>query len=245
MDIDLNDNTESNNFCINNNDNLKNNNLFETGKGEDSEMNIFQPNHKCIYGVNSQFFKSKKPSCELTLCEGRLQNDLAELKRSKIFGKICQIKYDNTYKKLENNKIEYFVEYVSFFTVKFIFNYDYPCTPPSIMYVSGLKPNHIFDVDGNVLIESIKKNNWTPSIWLSTLVYSIELLISSCINNENNYSNNNKNNNNLTSYFLKAKEKKYCKRNWTVYLDEMNKFYDKESTIIPELEHTLKQLKIK
>ena len=96
MDIDLNDNTESNNFCINNNDNLKNNNLFETGKGEDFEMNIFQPNHKCIYGVNSPFFKSKKPNCELTLCEGRLQNDLAELKRSKIFGKICQIKYDNT-----------------------------------------------------------------------------------------------------------------------------------------------------
>ena len=46
----------------------------------------------------------------------------------------------------------------------------------------------IVDENGNVLIESIKKKNWTPSIWLSTLVYSIELLISSGINTEGNKS---------------------------------------------------------
>ena len=245
MDIDLNDNTDSNNFCINNNDNLKNNNLFETGKGEDSEMNIFQPNHKCIYGVNSQLFKSKKPSCELTLCEGRLQNDLAELKRSKIFGKICKIKFEENYHKLNNNQIEYYIEFVNFFTVKFLFYSDYPCSPPDITYICGLRPKHIFDENGNVLIESIKKKNWTPSIWLSTLVYSIELLISSGINNEENNCINNENNNNLRNYFLNVKKKKYGKRNWDVYLDEMNSYYDKESYIIPELENTMKQLKIK
>ena len=184
--------------------------------------------------------KNKKISCELTLCEGRLQNDLAELKRSKIFGKIVEIKFEDNYRKIDDNKLELLIEFVSFFVVKFTFNSDYPCSPPIITYVSGLKLKHIFDENGNVLIESIKKNNWTPSIWLSTLVYSIELLISSGLNCENNGSQNN-----LTNYFTNLKKKKYGKRNWDAYLDEMNNYYDKESIIMPELENTLKQLKIK
>ena len=243
MDIDINDNIDN---CYNNNlnDNSKVNNINEINNNdEDIEMdNIFSKNNKCIYGVNSSIFK-KKPSCELTLCEGRLQNDLAELKRSKIYGKICETKFENSYRKVENNQLEFYFEFVSFFTVKFTFNSDYPCSPPIITYVSGLKPSYIFDENGNVLIESIKKKNWTPSIWLSTLVYSIELLISSGINC-NNYDSNN-GNNNLTNYFLDVKKKKYGKRNWDTYLDEMNNYYDKESAIIPELEKTLKQLKIK
>ena len=243
MDIDINDNTENcyNNYnsynTINNINDINNND-------EDIEMNnIFPKNNKCIYGINnSPFFKkNKKPSCELTLCEGRLQNDLAELKRSKIYGKICQTKFENNYRKVENNQLEFYFEFVSFFTVKFTFNSDYPCSPPIITYVSGLKPSYIFDENGNVLIESIKKKNWTPSIWLSTLVYSIELLISSGINCVDN--NNGKNN--LTKYFLNTKKKKYGKRNWENYLDEMNTYYEKESINIPELERTLKQLKIK
>ena len=242
MDIDVNDNAENSNNCFHNDNNNAINNINEiTTNDEDIEMNIFPKNNKCIYGINNTFFfkKNKKPSCELTLCEGRLQNDIAELKRSKIYGKICQTKFDNNYIKLENNQLEFYFEFVSFFTVKFTFNPDYPCSPPIITYVSGLRPSYIFDENGNVLIESIKKKNWTPSIWLSTLVYSIELLISSGINCGNNDGKNN-----LTKYFLNTKKKKYGKRNWENYLDEMNSYYDKESIIIPELERTLKQLKI-
>ena len=244
MDIDINDNIDnSNNNNLNDNNTINNTNEI-SNNDEDIEMdNIFQKNNKCIYGVNNSplFKKNKKPSCELTLCEGRLQNDLAELKRSKIYGKICETKFENNYRKNENNQLEFYFEFVSFFTVKFTFNSDYPCSPPIITYVSGLKPSYIFDENGNVLIESIKKKNWTPSIWLSTLVYSIELLISSGINCNNN--NNGKNN--LTNYFLNTKKKKYGKRNWENYLDEMNNYDEKESITIPALEKTLKQLKIK
>ena len=243
MDIDMNDETEKKIIIDSDNNNYANDKIITE---DDIEMNIFTKNNKCIYGSNNSplYKKNKKYSCELTLCEGRLQNDLAELKRSKVMGKICKIRFDNNYRKIDDNIIEYLVEFVSFFTVKFIFNSDYPYSPPEIKYVSGLRPIHIFDENGNVLIESIKKKNWTPSIWLSTLVYSIELLISSGINMEGNNYNNNYNNN-LANYFWIEKKKKYGKRNWNNYLDEMNSYYDKESLVIPELEKTLKQLKIK
>ena len=242
MDIDANDDTENNFNSFFDNINSVNDKIIID---EDTEMNIFSKNNKCIYGrTNSPLYrKNKKPSYELTLCEGRLQNDLAELKRSKIFGKICEIKYDNDYFKIDENRIEFYIEFVSFFKVKFLFNSDYPCSPPIITYVSGLRPKHIFDENGNVLIESIKKKNWTPSIWLSTLVYSIELLISSGINDGNNYTDDD--NHNLTNYFLNVKKKKYGKRNWNAYLEQINNCYEKESINIPELEKTLKQLKIK
>ena len=242
MDIDANDDTENNFNGFFDNINSVNDKIIID---EDTEMNIFSKNNKCIYGrTNSPLYrKNKKPSYELTLCEGRLQNDLAELKRSKIFGKICEIKYDNNYLKIDENRIEFYIEFVSFFKVKFLFNSDYPCSPPIITYVSGLRPKHIFDENGNVLIESIKKKNWTPSIWLSTLVYSIELLISSGINDGNNYTDDD--NHNLTNYFLNVKKKKYGKRNWNAYLEQINNCYEKESINIPELEKTLKQLKIK
>ena len=183
-------------------------------------------------------------SIKKTLCEGRLLNDLAEFKRSKIIGKICQVKM-NDYKKIENNSFELIVEFVSFFSVKFIFNSNYPCTPPIIVYVKGCKPKNIFDENGNVLIESIKHANWTPCIWLSTLVYSIELLISSGINYENNFFSNYNDNQNSANYFMKAKKQKYCKRKWESYLKDYNDYYNKECSTIPELEKNLKQLKIK
>ena len=189
----------------------------------------------------------KSTSAELTLCEGRLQNDLAEFKISKIVGKICQIKiYD--YKKVENNTFELIVEFVSFFSVKFIFDSDYPCSPPIIIYDKGMKLKNVFDENGNVLIESIKKSNWTPSIWLSTLIYSIELLISSETNFENNFFsdyNMNSNNQGLTNYFMMVKKQKYKKRKWDIYINECNEYYSKDCVIIPELERNLKQLKIK
>jgi ubiquitin-protein ligase len=244
MDIDINDDIENENTDYFNNANSIDIKYEKKDNEEDTEMNIFSKNNNCFYGINSPslYKKNKKTSYELTLCEGRLQNDLAELKRSKIFGKICEIKFGENYKKINNNQIEFDIEFINFFRVKFLFNSDYPCSPPIISYISGLRPKHIFDENGNVLIESIKKKNWTPSIWLSTLVYSIELLISSGLNNDGNNSDGNYN---LTNYFLNAKKKKYGKRNWNTYLEEMNNYYDKESVIIPELEKTLKKLKIK
>ena len=250
MDIEITDKTKYNFSTyddIINNNNSNNYNLFSNKIEDNNFINIFPKNKKSIYALNQPIFKKNKNSIsgELTLCEGRLLNDLAEFKRSKIVGKLCQIKlYD--YKKLGNNSFELIIEFVSFFSVKFIFDSDYPCSPPIITYDKGIKMKNVFDDNGNVLIESIKKANWTPSIWLSTLVYSIELLISSGTNLENNwFSNNNYSKQGLTNYFMMAKRQKYGKRKWDIYINEFNEYYSKECEIIPDLEKNLKQLKIK
>ena len=258
MEIEINDKTNnylnSINYDLptNNSQNNGDNNTDPIDMEKEKEINLFSKNKKSIYALNqSSNKKNKKISPgEFTLCEGRLLNDLAEFKTSKITGKICKINV-NDYKKREDYSFELIVDFISYFSVKFIFKSDYPCSPPSIVYHLGLKPKNIFDDNGNVLIESIKPSNWTPSIWLSTLIYSIELLISSGINCENNclqnYNDNNLNstNPNLTNYFMMAKREKYKKRNWNDYLNECNNYYNKETVIIPELEKNLKQLKIK
>jgi len=260
MDIELTDKTKNNNpFLINDNNTINLNNIINSNNNNNSsipnlleqkpEINIFSKNKKSIYALNQPIKKPKNISSgELTLCEGRLQNDLAEFRRSKIIGKICDIKL-NDYKKVGNDSFELIVDFIRYFSVKFIFQSDYPCSPPLIIHERGSKPKNIFDENGNVLIESIKRSNWTPSIWLSTLVCSIELLISSGTNPENHcFSNNNTNNNNqnLTNYFMMAKKQKYGKRKWEDYINEYkNNTFNKEASIIPELEKNLKQLKIK
>ena len=229
----------------NRNNNINNYNFISNKNEENIDMSIFPKDKKNIFALNQSTKKNKNISSgELTLCEGRLLNDLAEFKRSKIIGKICKIKLYE-YKKNENGCYELIVEFISFFSVKFIFDSDYPCTPPLIIYYQGLKLENIFDEYGIVKIESIKKMNWTPSIWLSTLVYSIELLISSGINTEDNCLNNYNNNNSSLSYFMKNKKQKYGKRKWNDYIEESKDFYNKNSSLIPELEKNIKQLKIK
>lgn len=258
MDIELTDKTKNSNPFLINDNSINLNNIINSNNNktltpnlleQNPEINIFSKNKKSIYALNQPNKKPKNISSgELTLCEGRLQNDLAEFKRSKIIGKICEIKL-NEYKKVGNDSFELIVDFISCFSVKFIFQSDYPCSPPIIIYEKGIKPNNIFDENGNVLIESIKRSNWTPSIWLSTLVYSIELLISSGINSENHcfsHNNTNNNNQNLTNYFMMAKKQKYGKRKWEDYINEYkSNTFNKEASIIPELEKNLKQLKIK
>ena len=232
MEIEINDYSENNNIMNKNSNNTNfNNNIIIKPKEVEVIKSLFSKDKKKIYGQN-QSQKPKNSLCgELALCEGRLINDLDEIKRSKIIGKICQIKL-NEYKRIEDKGFELIIEFVSFFSVKFIFGEDYPCSPPKIVYEKGLKPNYVFDNEGNVLIESIKKVNWTPSIWLSTLIYSIELLISS-------------NNNCISNYFMQIKKQKYGKRKWDVYINDCKDYYNKENGLIPELEKNLKHLKIK
>ena len=245
MEIEINDFSENNNLMNNNSNNvIFNNNIIISNKAEENEeISLFSKDKKKIYGQN-QSQKPKNILCgKLALCEGRLINDLAEIKKSKIIGKICQIKL-NEYKRIENKGFELIIEFVSFFSVKFIFGADYPCSPPKILYEKGLRPNYVFDNEGNVLIESIKKVNWTPSIWLSTLIYSIELLISSGVNNDKDY-NCLYNNNCITNYFMKVKKQKYGKRKWNVYINEYKEYNKRIINYVPQIEKNLKQLKIK
>ena len=259
-DIELEDKTKTSiPFLINDNlinlnnitnSNYNNNNIsIHNQFGLSPEINLFSKNKKSIYAINQQNNKPKNlfPGELISSCERRLQNDLSEFKTSKIVGNIYRVKL-NDYKKIGNNSFELIVDFIPLFSVKFIFDSDYPCSPPKIIYEKGFKLKHVFDENGNVLLESIKKSNWTPIIWVSTLIYSIELLISSGTNPENNYfsNNNNNNNQNLTNYFIMAKKQKYGKRKWEDYISEYkNNTVNKEASILPELEKKLKQLKIK
>ena len=97
MDIEIPDQTDKYNFSTKisytntNNNNSNNNNLIITNKNDENNfINIFPKNKKAIYALNQPLIKKNKNSISggLTLCEGRLLNDLAEFKRSKIVGKI-------------------------------------------------------------------------------------------------------------------------------------------------------------
>ena len=108
----INDNPINRNNIINSNNN---NSLIPNLLERPPEINLFSKNKKSIYALNQPTKKPKSVSSgELTLCEGRLQNDLAEFKRSKIIGKLCQIKL-NDYKKFGNDYFELIVDFISFF----------------------------------------------------------------------------------------------------------------------------------
>ena len=170
-----------------------------------------------------------------SLCEQRLINDISEFKRSQLIGTTCKIKLNNYIK--NNNNFELIIEFINYFSTKFIFNSKYPVYPPSIVYYNGKKIKNIFDTDGNVLLESIKIQNWNEGVWLSTLVFSIELLISKEIEEENNDSNLNSDINNIDIV-----KDKYGKRKWNNYIEEEKNNHLDYSTS-PELEKNLKKLK--
>ncbi len=169
-----------------------------------------------------------------SLCEQRLISDISEFKRSQLIGTTCKIKLNNYIK--NNNNFELIIEFINYFSTKFIFNSKYPVCPPSIVYYNGKKIKNIFDTDGNVLLESIKIQNWNEGVWLSTLVFSIELLISKEIEEENNDSNLNSDIN-ITDII----KDKYGKRKWNNYIEEEKNNHLDYSTS-PELEKNLKKL---
>ena len=190
-------------------------------------------------------------------CEGRIKSDIAECKRSKLVGNICQIKL-NDCKKINDDKYELIIEFKSYFSLKFIFDSQYPISPPSITFNDGNKIKNIFDENNNVLVETIKKENWNKSIWLSTLIFYIELLISretgenseahsspeapNQNQNKNQSQNENQNNQNNQNSIINKNEK-YGKRNWKDYLDETNENYKNGDSEAADLEKNLKKSK--
>ena len=180
--------------------------------------------------------QTDKSEKEMSLCEQRIISDISEFKRSKLVGTICQIKL-NEYKKNNKGEFELIIEFISYFSIKFIFNLGYPLSPPTLIYNDGLKIKNIFDENGGVLVETIKKENWNKSIWLSTLIFYIELLISKeCIEKKNLSNDLNQNN-------IKDKNEKYGKRKWKDYVNEINEKCMNDNLIQIELEKNLKQLK--
>ena len=217
---------ELDNCDFNENSPYNNKNQENIFKINQKNFNIFTP-PTTQNSINSNYINN---SGILSDSEGRIISDISEFYRSKMIGKTCRIILHD-YKRINNtDNFELLVEFVNIFSVKFYFSHHYPYEPPIIKYNNGRKFDNIFDNNGNVMLDSLKSERWSPVIWFSTLVFSIELLISN--NLDNNYSNN------------MTKKNKYGKRKWKDYLKEVKNNYKNADDKINDMEHNLKKLKI-
>ena len=167
----------------------------------------------------------------ISSCERRIMKDLEEIKKNTKIGKICEVKINDYKRVVDTDNFYMIIEFKNYFSTKFEFLQDYPFSPPIITFHSGKIFPEIFDSNGNILLENSNKINWTPILWLSTLIFSIEMLILKC---SRNYLNN-------PFSMIVGIRKKYKKRNWNDYLEGEKSLH---STIPKELFKTIKQLKI-
>lgn len=196
-----------------------------------TRIEIVEPKEKNISKFNfKRLLAEKKSSIIISSSEMRLKKDLEEIKKNGKIGKICEVKI-NDYKRVsDTDNFFMIIEFKNYFSAKFEFLPDYPFSPPIISYHSGTKMKNIFDSEGKVLLENADKAKWTPILWLSTLIISIENLIS-------NYSKKDKNNPNFMLFDMTSK---YKKRNWDEYIQTEKSYY---SDLPKELDKTIKQLK--
>ena len=220
------------------------NQIKETQINNDSkkEYSLFSFSNNTLHGNEHHIgkFDSKKiiketnPTTFMSSCERRLIKDVDELRKNETIGKVCKI-YINDYKRINNSdNFQMIIEFANFFSVKFVFSPEYPFMPPTISYHSGIKFPFVFNSDGNIILENAKKSNWTPILWLSSLVNSIELLILKGLNSE--IYNTNK-------IMFIPKKMKYGKRKWDEYLKEEKELYKNNISIINQISRTIKGLK--
>lgn len=191
-------------------------NNFET----DKDKNHSKFNYKRV-------LNEKKSNKIVSISEARLMKDIEELKNNKEIGKYCEV-IINDYKRIKDtDNFQLIVEFKTFFSVKFIFYPDYPFSPPNISYYSGKKLPGIFDEDGNILLENTKKSNWSPALFISHFIISIEILISKEFNNS----------------IYNSNIDKYGKKKWNDYLREETNLFNYNSSIINELTNNIKQIK--
>jgi ubiquitin-protein ligase len=246
MEIELDQNLDFNNFNSNrfNLNNIKtNNSIIEDEPLLSTEENYSFPfcvknNCNNTYSDSDNRKKSpkfnykkvlseKKPSTIISSSEGRLIKDMEELKNNKEIGRHCDVIINNYKRIKDTDNFQMIVEFKNYFSIQFIFYPDYPFSPPTISYYSGKKTPYIFDEDGNVLLDNAKKSKWTPALYVSHFVISIELLIAKGLNN-------NEEDSNLT---------KYTKRKWNDYLREEKKIFNNDESVIKELYSNIKQVK--
>ena len=192
---------------------------------EESPSNLINSNEqKGTKGLAGLSYKNtnKNNINILSSSEIRLKKDIDELKKNQNIGKFCEIIL-NDYKKIENtDDFQMIVEFTNHFSLKFIFPSDFPFVPPKIIFFAGNKYSFLFDLEGNIILHLLDKENWSPTFWISTLIFYIEKKVSeqtcnlsfldksyNCINNR------------YGKYFI-VKKGDYSKRNWNDYLKIAN-----------------------
>jgi len=190
---------------------------------EETPSNIINSNEqKGTKGFVGFYNKKNNKIIQLSSSEIRLKKDIIELKNNKNIGKFCEIIL-NDYKKIENTEdFQMIVEFINHFSIKFIFQSDFPFVPPKIVFFAGNKYPFLFDSDGNIILHLLQKENWSPTFWISTLIFYIEKKVSEQTSSlsflDKGY---NLVNDRYGKYFI-VKKGDYNKRNWNDYLKIVN-----------------------
>ena len=190
---------------------------------EETPSNIINSNEqKGTKGFVGFYNKKNNKIIQLSSSEIRLKKDIIELKNNKNIGKFCEIIL-NDYKKIEDTEdFQMIVEFINHFSIKFIFQSDFPFVPPKIVFFAGNKYPFLFDSDGNIILHLLQKENWSPTFWISTLIFYIEKKVSEQTSSlsflDKGY---NLVNDRYGKYFI-VKKGDYNKRNWNDYLKIVN-----------------------
>ena len=179
-------------------------------------------------------FPNKKNEIQnkLSYTEIRLKKDVEELKKNQTIGKFCEI-ISNDYIRIPDTENFFMIfEFINHFSVKFIFTSEFPFEPPKINFLAGNQYSYLFNEDGSIIMDLINKDKWSPTFWISTLIYYIENKLSSetlkvSLLNNNNYSNNN--------FYGIIKKGNYNKRNWNEYL-RINHFREENIELLKPYE---------
>ena len=159
---------------------------------------------------------------QLSSAEIRLRKDIEELKKNKKIGQCCHEIILNDYKRIEGTEnFQIIVEFINHFSLKFIFTSDYPFEPPKITFFAGNQYPFIFDCNGNIILNLITKENWSPTFWISTLILYIEKKIYLNTNPTIYNKPYNSEDYKIGKIFM-IKKGNYNKRNWNDYLNSIN-----------------------
>jgi len=171
----------------------------------------------------------------LSKTEARLKNDLIEIQTKRLTTNNYTI-IINDYKKETNNLNKDFftmdVEFKNYFLIRFIFNEDYPFSPPIIFYINGIYINELFDKNNNLKLNCLNKEKWSPVLGINTILFSIELLLDTYIKNLD-----------INTYNKKIKQ-----RNFKTFYNQSKKFFNDGEDIykqfVNETQIHFKKLKI-
>ena len=173
-------------------------------------------------GVLNFHNKMNNRQNQLSSSEIRLKKDIEELKKNQ---KISQY-YDiilNDYKRVgDTENFQMIVEFTNHFSIKFIFTSEFPFEPPKISFFAGNQYPFLFDCNGNIILDLIENENWSPTFWISTLIYDIEKKIYENTNNKAIFDKPCIYNNCKIGKIFMIKKGNYNKRNWNDYLNGVN-----------------------
>ena len=185
---------------------------------EESPSNFINQNEKKTIGLLGVIRKNQNKQNQTTRTEMRLIKDIDELKRNQNIGKFCEI-IINDYKKIANTEdFQMIVEFTNHFSLKFIFPSDYPFVPPKIIYFAGNNYSFLFDSYGNIILHLLQKENWSPTFWISTLIFYIEKKVSEQTGNLCQFDKSYNCLYDKYGKFFYIKKGNYSKRNWNDYL---------------------------